>query len=64
MRQVWGWHVLTGDYCFRMTYSDGEWRRMDFEASFGKDGVTEGAFRSTSEKYTRLLRSTRRGCTH
>ena len=50
---VWGWRVLTGDHCFRLSL-DGDkkkWSRTDFEAKRGKNGI-DGAFRSRSESYT------------
>ena len=50
---VWGWRVLTGDHCFRLTLdgSKTKWTRTNFEAKRGKDG-TDGEFRGTSESYT------------
>ena len=53
---VWGWRVLTGDNCFRLKYDETakEWRRIDFEAKMSDgQGGTGGAFRGTSEKYTK-----------
>ena len=48
---VWGWRVLTGDHCFRLSLENNKWSRTNFEAKKGKDGI-DGAFRSTKESYT------------
>ena len=50
---VWGWRVLTGDHCFRLTLDKAskKWSRTSFEAKRGADGI-DGTFRGTSESYS------------
>ena len=50
---VWGWRVLTGDHCFRLSLENNKWSRTNFEAKKGKDG-TDGAFRSAHLSATRV----------
>ena len=48
---VWGWRVLTGDHCFRLTLDEGRWHKTTFEASRGENGI-DGMFRATDEAFT------------
>ena len=48
---VWGWQVLTGDHCFRLSLEEGEWKKTDFHASKGKSGI-DGRFVPTGEAFT------------
>jgi hypothetical protein len=48
---TWGWRVLTGDHCFRLTLSDGKWHKTTFEAKRDANGI-DGLFYDTNEDYS------------
>ena len=49
---VWGWHVLTGDHCFKLRLDEQskKWRRLNVECK--RNPKREVYFRNTSEQYT------------